>query len=447
MAANPSHPKDFGILKIADPRQSNIDIVFIHGLDGHRVKSYTHTRSGEKWLRDFLPSDLRQARILSFGYNGYTEHRNQFSEGTLSDHGRGLLKISHRQELDQPIIFVAHNVGGIILKSALVFAYSCHRKRHSDLRRIYDATKGIIYLGTPHKDTPHNYLDVVLHSGTSELAEKIKERSEKSYELTEKLRAHSEKNEKLSKNLKEYSERNDKDAKDLKEHSERSGRRRLAKDLKEHSERSGRRRLAKKLKEHSEQSGGLAKNLEGHSERKDGLAKNLKDHSKSNMEVAKILKRHSEKSVKLAQILRKHSNKNTELAKNLEEHSGRNNELKKNLERHSERNAKLAHDLERQLKRSDKLTKNLNGSSGWFQRLFAQERPILAQQKISIEYFYEATAEIKSSSSRENANTKESVLMRNHEMLTKFESRSENDYQAIKATLQIMARPRQSRPE
>ncbi|KAF8525531.1 hypothetical protein BU17DRAFT_41650, partial [Hysterangium stoloniferum] len=95
-------------------------IVFIHGLDGHRVKSYTHTRSGEMWLRNFLPSDLRQARILSFGYDGYTEHRNQFSEGTLSDHGRGLLKKLAQARIDkedQPIIFVAHNVGGIILKS------------------------------------------------------------------------------------------------------------------------------------------------------------------------------------------------------------------------------------------------------------------------------------------------------------------------------------------
>ncbi|KAF8525454.1 hypothetical protein BU17DRAFT_62610 [Hysterangium stoloniferum] len=182
-------------------------------------------------------------------------------------------------------------------------------------------------------------------------------------------------------------------AKKIKEHSER--RYELAKNLKEHSERSGWCRLAKDLKKYSEKSGGAAKNLKEHSDRKDGYAKNLKHHSKRSVKLAQILRSHPERSIKLAQTLREHSEKNTNCANNLKEHSGRN-ELTKHIGRHSGRSAQLANDLEKHLGNA-KLTKNFDGSSGWLQQLFAQGVSILHQQKISLECFYETTAERKSS--------------------------------------------------
>ncbi|KAH6861238.1 hypothetical protein B0T12DRAFT_336994, partial [Alternaria alternata] len=40
-----------------------IDVVAIHGLNGHREKTWT-AGNGVHWLRDLLPHDLPQARIL-----------------------------------------------------------------------------------------------------------------------------------------------------------------------------------------------------------------------------------------------------------------------------------------------------------------------------------------------------------------------------------------------
>jgi len=43
-------------------------IIAIHGLDGHRFRSFT-AFNGVNWLRDLLPQRFPQSRILSFGYD------------------------------------------------------------------------------------------------------------------------------------------------------------------------------------------------------------------------------------------------------------------------------------------------------------------------------------------------------------------------------------------
>ncbi|KAF8513843.1 hypothetical protein BU17DRAFT_53006, partial [Hysterangium stoloniferum] len=73
-------------------------IVLIHGLDGHPVKSCM-THNHRMWFCNFLPYDLVQGRILSFGYDGYTEHRNQFSETLVVTAKTYYYQTSHLQEL------------------------------------------------------------------------------------------------------------------------------------------------------------------------------------------------------------------------------------------------------------------------------------------------------------------------------------------------------------
>lgn len=43
------------------------------------------------------------------------------------------------------MIFIAHSLGGLIVKKALVLSHQNHR------REIVDATIGIVFLGTPHR--------------------------------------------------------------------------------------------------------------------------------------------------------------------------------------------------------------------------------------------------------------------------------------------------------
>jgi hypothetical protein len=44
-------------------------VIAVHGLNGHREKSWTDDKSGVLWLRDLLPSRLPNVRVLTFGYD------------------------------------------------------------------------------------------------------------------------------------------------------------------------------------------------------------------------------------------------------------------------------------------------------------------------------------------------------------------------------------------
>ncbi|KAF8530241.1 hypothetical protein BU17DRAFT_60003 [Hysterangium stoloniferum] len=145
----------FGIKELSPGTTPTIDIVAIHGLDGHREKSWT--ADNEKlWLRDFLPQAIPGARILSYGYDAYTE--NSLCEQTLYGHAQDFLaRLGMSRETDdtkkRPIIFIAHSLGGIILKSALIRANAAHEGHLLPRKWIYLSTYGIVFLGTPHQGT------------------------------------------------------------------------------------------------------------------------------------------------------------------------------------------------------------------------------------------------------------------------------------------------------
>lgn len=63
----------------------NGSIVALHGLNGHREKTWT-AENGVHWLRDLLPEDLPQARILCWGYDANTHATDRVSWQYLYDH-------------------------------------------------------------------------------------------------------------------------------------------------------------------------------------------------------------------------------------------------------------------------------------------------------------------------------------------------------------------------
>jgi hypothetical protein len=63
----------FGLTQIYVPRDTaQVDIVFVHGLNGHPHDSWTsHKQTGCFWPLDLLPDILApvRPRILTYGYN------------------------------------------------------------------------------------------------------------------------------------------------------------------------------------------------------------------------------------------------------------------------------------------------------------------------------------------------------------------------------------------
>ena len=59
------------------------------------------------------------------------------------------LEAERRSQPSRPLVFVAHSLGGIIVKETLRQS-QVFENHHHQLRQIYESTRAIIFFGTPH---------------------------------------------------------------------------------------------------------------------------------------------------------------------------------------------------------------------------------------------------------------------------------------------------------
>jgi hypothetical protein len=101
---------------------ANVDIVAIHGLNGHYQRTWSAIApdgSQVNWLKDFLPKQIPNARIMSYGYNSAVQFSK--SVAAIATFAEQLLEdlISWRTsviEQNRPLIFICHSLGGIVFK-------------------------------------------------------------------------------------------------------------------------------------------------------------------------------------------------------------------------------------------------------------------------------------------------------------------------------------------
>ncbi|KAL1836741.1 hypothetical protein VTJ49DRAFT_4716 [Mycothermus thermophilus] len=116
-----------GLAELHDPKSLGVepalDLVLIHGLNGDYLSTWTYTGgSGSDvskpvcWPTDLLPTALPSVRVLSFDYNA--DIYGNTSVNKIRCHARSLLgRLAQREgPPGRPIVFVAHSLGGIILK-------------------------------------------------------------------------------------------------------------------------------------------------------------------------------------------------------------------------------------------------------------------------------------------------------------------------------------------
>lgn len=96
-------------------------------------------------------------RILVYGYDAdVTSLIDGGSKDKIDNHAEQLVAelCANRRKneaLDRPIIFVAHSLGGLVVKRALIYSSGIRGNHTEHLRSIYVSTYGILFLGTPHK--------------------------------------------------------------------------------------------------------------------------------------------------------------------------------------------------------------------------------------------------------------------------------------------------------
>ncbi|ELS01681.1 PGAP1-like protein [Xenococcus sp. PCC 7305] len=124
------------------------DVVFIHGLGGNAFSTW-HPQGKEEsqnsWLQ-WLGQDIKSVGIWTVSYLAKPFGRENGMP--LVDLATNIVALLEDHEIgDRPIIFIAHSMGGLVVKQIL---------RHSNdfgnesWKRILKSTRGIIYLSTPH---------------------------------------------------------------------------------------------------------------------------------------------------------------------------------------------------------------------------------------------------------------------------------------------------------
>ncbi|KAI4610533.1 uncharacterized protein J4E87_010787 [Alternaria ethzedia] len=169
------------------------DIVFVHGLQGHPESTWTFSEgtnnqastkpsskgsffrrsakaaatepaadlpgtpppSNTFWPRDFLLEDFPKARVFTYGYDSSVSHffSGPANRDNILDRGRDLLErlAPQREKVrGRRIIFIAHSLGGLVVKSALRLSAEAEDE-DEDLKDILASTAGVLFFGTPHR--------------------------------------------------------------------------------------------------------------------------------------------------------------------------------------------------------------------------------------------------------------------------------------------------------
>ena len=102
------------------------------------------------WLRDRLPRDVLQLRSLIYGYDTKLFKSHSFQD--LDDIAWSFIASLRELRRSLPpagaLFFLAHSLGGIVLKQALVLL-KC--SAHDEDKMIFESIKGLVFFGVPHR--------------------------------------------------------------------------------------------------------------------------------------------------------------------------------------------------------------------------------------------------------------------------------------------------------
>lgn len=74
------------------PKVTTHSVIFVHGLNGDREKTWTADDASSPWPKSLLTSRVLNARILTFGYDSnVTDWRGMVSKNRIGHHSMNML--------------------------------------------------------------------------------------------------------------------------------------------------------------------------------------------------------------------------------------------------------------------------------------------------------------------------------------------------------------------
>ncbi len=93
------------VLSSGDDSQFDVDIVFVHGLRGHRKRTWSH--GDVFWPKDLLGHDISKARVISWGYDAdVVKFLSGPSQASIYGHAIALLADIAQERFDTVRLFI-----------------------------------------------------------------------------------------------------------------------------------------------------------------------------------------------------------------------------------------------------------------------------------------------------------------------------------------------------
>ncbi|KAI0474242.1 ankyrin repeat-containing domain protein [Xylaria cf. heliscus] len=146
---------DFAELLGKPDCEARVDIVTVHGLHRAGNEPWQDTDERPKWLEKDLLNNF-DVRVIVFNYKEVENGVNIYTKRGIILVAQQLLDslMSWRRSNDEscrPLAFISHDIGGVIVKQALLLASKQHEKYKSVLQPLY----ALIFVNCPHRAASH----------------------------------------------------------------------------------------------------------------------------------------------------------------------------------------------------------------------------------------------------------------------------------------------------
>jgi hypothetical protein len=174
---------------------SAMDIVAVHGLGGHPIRSFTDLTNRCCWLRDLLPVDSPLSRVFSYGYDdAYPVDSWNFYDVALDLFHQIQQVRAKESTATRPLLLIGVDLGGLIVKRLLVYI-----GMDSRFKKIHERVAGVLFFGTPQRGTSSTSWTSAIGKITRSLG-----KSAKNEALFKKMRGDSKEARELHRLFEEY---------------------------------------------------------------------------------------------------------------------------------------------------------------------------------------------------------------------------------------------------
>ena len=124
-----------------------LDVVFVHGLGDNDVEAWQQKNDPSTFWPRRLAEDFTDIQIWMLGY-GAAKFSFQPTAMALPDRAKSVLAYLIENQLGQrDLLFIAHGLGGLVVKQLLA---TSKMNAGGRLEAIATATRGVVFLATPH---------------------------------------------------------------------------------------------------------------------------------------------------------------------------------------------------------------------------------------------------------------------------------------------------------